>query len=141
LHSWVPVLYSHARPSVAAALARALVNIGAYGLLRFGVAIFPAARAEAAPALMLLGIASVLYGSILAVARDEPGEIAAYLSITQAGYVVLAFGVADTVGIAAALLAMLSGSLEKGSMFLALASEGRARRAAAFIGAASAAGM
>lgn len=141
LHSWVPVLYSHARPSVAAALAGALVNIGAYGLLRFGVAIFPAARAEAALVLMLLGIASVLYGSILAVARDEPAEIAAYLSITQAGYVVLAFGVADTVGIAAALLAMLSGSLEKGSMFLALASEGRARRAAAFIGAASAAGM
>lgn len=141
LHGWVPVLYSHARPPVAAALAGALVNIGAYGLLRFGVAVFPHARSEAALVLIVLGMASVLYGSMLALCRRAPAEIAAYLSVAQAGYVVLGLAIAGTYGIAAALIAALAGSLEKGAMFLSLGSQGRARSAAAFIGAASVAGM
>ena len=39
-HSWVPVLYSHARPAVAAVMTGALVNLAAYGLLRFGFGAF-----------------------------------------------------------------------------------------------------
>src|SRR5690606_23747845 len=91
--------------------------------------------------LIVLGMASVLYGSMLALCRRAPAEVAAYLSVAQAGYVVLGLAIAGTYGIAAALIAALAGSLEKGAMFLSLGSQGRARSAAAFIGAASVAGM
>lgn len=141
MHGWVPALYSHARPPVAAALAGALVNIGAYALLRLGFAVFPSARAGAASVLVTLGVASVFYGSLLAIRRRTPVEIAAYSAVAQAGYIVLGLGVGGVAGAAAMLVAALSGSLEKASMFLSLGAAGRARSVAAFVSAASLAGM
>src|SRR5690606_12216625 len=55
-HGWVPVLYSHARPAVAAALSGALVNIGAYGLLRLGTSVLDVARDAGAVVLVVVGL-------------------------------------------------------------------------------------
>lgn len=140
-HGWVPVIYSHARPPIAAALAGALVNIGAYGLLRIGLSVFPDSVAAAQWLLLLLGGTAMVYGAILALARREPAELAAYLAIIQAGYVMLGFGLGTYAAVAAVLLVVLTGSLDKTMMFLALDVRGRSRQYAAFIAAISIAGL
>jgi multicomponent Na+:H+ antiporter subunit D len=140
-HGWVPLLYSHARPAITAALAGALVNIGAYGLLRIGLAVFPETVQRADLLLLGLGAAATVYGALLAVARRNPAELAAYLAITQAGYVMLGFGLGTEQGIVAVLLVVLTGSIDKTMMFLALDRRGWSRGAAAFVAAISTAGL
>lgn len=140
-HGWVPALYSHALPPVAAALSGALINVGAYGLLRFGFLSAQTARADAAAVLLLLGAAAILYGSLAAARRTVPAEIAAYAAIAQAGYVVLAVGIGGRAGAAAGLYAVLAGSIEKTALFLGLESAGLARRFATLAAALGMAGL
>lgn len=140
-HGWVPLLYSHARPAIAAALAGALVNIGAYGLLRIGTAVFPDTVQRSDLLLLTLGAAATVYGALLALSRRSPAELAAYLAITQAGYVMLGFGLGTEQGVVAVLLVVLTGSLDKTMMFLALDRRGWSRDAAAFVAAISTAGL
>ncbi|MGF1627794.1 MAG: complex I subunit 5 family protein [Alphaproteobacteria bacterium] len=141
LHGWVPVIYSHAQPAVAAVMSGALINIGAYGMLRIGLLAAEGARAEAAPLLLGLGAVAIVYGALLAARRETPSEIIAYASIAQAGYIVLAFGAGGRTGAAAALLVVLAGSLEKAAMFLSQEGSGRLRSATAFAAAAGVAGL
>ncbi|HEY8432223.1 MAG TPA: proton-conducting transporter membrane subunit, partial [Sandaracinaceae bacterium] len=101
-HAWAPVLYSHARPSIAAALAGALVNVGTYALVRFGFGMLDEARRSASPLLVALGLLSTLYGALVAMHRTRPAEIAAYASVAQAGYVVMALGIGGPHAIGAA---------------------------------------
>lgn len=140
-HAWVPVVYSHARLPVAASLAGALVNIGAYGLLRIGWGVFPYATLEGRTILLILGALATVYGSVVAISRKNAAELVAYTAIAQAGYILMSLSIGGIAGISATLLIVLSGSLEKTMMFLALDTHGRARRACALTGAISLAGL
>ncbi|HET7408609.1 MAG TPA: proton-conducting transporter membrane subunit [Paracoccaceae bacterium] len=141
LHYWVPVLYSNAHPAVAAVMSGALINIGSYGLLRIGMTAAEASRAAGSDLLLLIGSLAVLYGGILASQRVRLAEILAYASIAQAGYVVIGLGVGGIAGTAAALFAVLAGSIEKAAGFLSLESAGRWRTLSALAGAAGVAGL
>lgn len=141
LHGWVPVLYSHSQPAVAAVMSGALINIGAYGLLRIGLNAAEGSRADGAVLLFTLGAVAIVYGALLASRRRTPAEIIAYASIAQAGYLVLALGAGGRAGAAAALLVVLSGSIEKAAMFLSQESRGTARALSALIGALGVAGL
>ena len=140
-HGWVPVLYSHARPAVAAALAGALVNIGSLGLLKIGYSVLDHARDMAAALLMGAGIAAVLYGSMLALVRGRADEVLAYLAIAHSGFLVFAFGVGGVHGTTALVLGIAAGSFDKAAMFLALDAAPAARSPIAFVSASSTAGM
>ncbi len=141
LHYWVPALYGHARPAVAAVMAGALINIGAYGLLRIGLLSAAESRDAAAPYLAFLGAAAVVYGAVLALRRGAASETLAYASVAQAGYVALALGVGGRQGVAAAILAALAGTFEKAAGFLSLSSAGRARALAGLVAFAGLAGL
>ncbi len=140
-HSWVPVLYTHARPAVASAMTGALVNIGAYGLLRLGFLVFDQAREQASVFLVGLGAIASVYGAVLAFRRAHPAKIIAYSSVMHAGYIVLCFGIGSTSSIAALLLIVLAGSLDKSTLFLALNAAGSAQRLSSLIAASSIAGL
>lgn len=140
-HYWLPVLYSHAQPPVAAAMTGALTNLGLYSLIRLGFSVFPAGRREAAEILLLLGAASILYGAILAAARRSRARIAAYAAVVHAGYIVLALGLGGEAGVAAALLTGLAGSMDKTALFLSLEAGGPVRRAAVLVASGSVAGL
>jgi multicomponent Na+:H+ antiporter subunit D len=117
------------------------VNIGAYGLLRIGAGVFPAAIEEARWLLLGLGAAATLYGAVLALRRRVPAELAAYLAIAHAGHVMLGIGIGGALGVAAVLLAVAAGSIDKTMMFLALDLAGRVRRWTGFVTALGLAGL
>jgi multicomponent Na+:H+ antiporter subunit D len=140
-HFWLPTVYAGSRPAVAAILSGAVANIGAYGLLRFGAGIFPAQLRTGATALIVLGVASLVYGAVLAVARGDVGETLAYSAIGQVGYVLVAVGVGGVVGLTAAVVYSAVNSLNKTLLFLATEVRGALVAGAFAVGALSVAGV
>ncbi|MBP2335589.1 multicomponent Na+:H+ antiporter subunit D [Saccharothrix coeruleofusca] len=140
-HFWLPTVYAGARPAVAAILSGAVANIGSYGLLRFGVALFPEQLRLAGVALVVLGAASIVYGGVMAVARGDAAEMLAYSAIGQVGYVLVALGVGGPVGLTAAVLYSAVNSLNKALLFLASGVRGALVAAAFALGALSVAGV
>ncbi len=140
-HFWLPAVYTGTRPAVSAILSGGLANIGTYGLLRFGADLMPRELALAAPALVVIGGASVLYGALQAISRRDPDEVLAYSAIGQVGYVLIALGVGGPVGYAGAVLYAVVNSLNKTLLFLAASLRGRLVGSAFVVGALSVAGV
>ncbi|OBK31073.1 oxidoreductase [Mycobacterium asiaticum] len=140
-HFWLPTVYAGTRPAVAAILSGAVANIGSYGLLRFGAGLFAQELQFAATALVLLGVASILYGGVLAVSRGDDGETLAYSAIGQVGYVLVALSVGGPIGLSAAVVYSVVNALNKGLLFLAAGLRGPLVAAAFVIGAFSVAGV
>ncbi len=140
-HFWLPGIYAASRPAIAAILAGALANIGAYGLLRFGGELLPRELDLAAPVLVGVGVLSVLYGALQALGREDAHEVLAYSAIGHAGYVLVALGIAGTIGLTAAVVFALTNALNKGLLFLAVGFRGPFVAAAIALGALSVAGV
>lgn len=140
-HFWLPTVYAGTSPAVAAILSGAVANIGGYGLLRFGVELFPAQVALASGVLVVLGAASVVYGGVLAVSRGDAAEMLAYSAIGQVGYVLVAIGIGGPLGLAAAVLYSVVNALNKGLLFVANGLRGPLVAAAFAVGALSVAGI
>lgn len=140
-HFWLPAVYMGTRPAVAAILSGAVANIGSYGLLRFGGGMLPREVAFAAPALLALGSASILYGALQSISRRSPSEVIAYSSIGQAGYILIAVAIGGPLGFAAAIVYSIVNSLNKTLLFLAVPQRGPGVATAFAIGAFSVAGV
>jgi multicomponent Na+:H+ antiporter subunit D len=140
-HFWLPPVYTSASPAVAAALSGALANIGAYGLLRFGGGILGGELKLADDVLIGIGVASILYGGVLAVSRRAADEVIAYSAIGQVGYVLVALGVGGPIGFAAAVLYAVVNSLNKALLFLSTELRGWLVGTVFAIGAFSVAGL
>jgi multicomponent Na+:H+ antiporter subunit D len=140
-HFWLPTVYTGARPAVAAILSGSVANIGAYGLLRFGGELLADELRLAATALIVIGCASIVYGSVLAISRRTAGEMLAYSAIGQAGYVLLAVGIGGPVGFGAAILYTIVNALNKTMLFLSVRMRGALVGAVFAVGALSVAGV
>lgn len=140
-HYWVPPVYRDTRPAVAALFAGALATIGSYGLLRIGFGVFGPELESARGLLVVLGVGSALYGSVLSFHRKVAAETFAYVSIAHAGLLMTAIGVGGVHGIEAALWLMLAGALDKSLLFLSLDVPGGKGRLLSGIGATSASGI
>lgn len=140
-HFWLPAAYIGSHAPVAAILSGAVANIGGYGLLRFSGHIMPEQFETGAVVLLALGSASIVYGALQAVSRFMPVEVMAYSAIGQAGYILIAIGIAGSVGYEAAVLYALVNSLNKGLLFLATGLRGPLVGAAFAVGAFSVAGV
>ena len=140
-HFWLPTVYVGARPAVAAILSGAVANIGVYGVLRFGGELLPRELELAATALIVIGCASIIYGGVLAVSRRTAGEMLAYSTIGQIGYVMVAVGIGGPVGFAAAILYTVVNAFNKTLLFLTTRMRGAVVGAAFAVGALSVAGI
>jgi NAD(P)H-quinone oxidoreductase subunit 4 len=89
LHTWLPDTYVAASSPVAILLGGVLAKLGAYGILRFGLGLFPEAWATLAPGLATWAAVSVLYGATVAIAQKDIKRMVAYSSIGHMGYILL----------------------------------------------------
>jgi NAD(P)H-quinone oxidoreductase subunit 4 len=65
-HTWLPDAHVEASTPVSVLLAGVLLKLGTYGLVRFGLGLFPEAWMALAPWLAGWAVVSVLYGSLAA---------------------------------------------------------------------------
>lgn len=92
-HAWLPDAHPAAPAPVSAMLSGVLIKaIGVYALVRITFNVF-GPSIGAAWVLMTLGTISMVVGVFLAVGQWDLKRLLAYHSISQMGYVVLAFGV------------------------------------------------
>ncbi|MFW6358083.1 MAG: NADH-quinone oxidoreductase subunit M [Chroococcales cyanobacterium] len=111
LHTWLPDAYVEASPAVTILLGGILAKLGAYGLIRFGLQLFPNAWAIVAPGLAIIGTVSVLYGALAAIAQKDIKRMVAYSSIGHMGYILVAAAAGTHLSVLGAVAQMISHGL------------------------------
>ncbi|MEU1892858.1 complex I subunit 4 family protein [Streptomyces pristinaespiralis] len=126
-HTWLPPAHTDAPAAGSAILAGVLLKMGTYGFLRIAMPILPEAWRRYALVLVVIGVVSVLYGALVALAQTDFKRMVAYTSVNHMGYIVLAVGAAAAVGtgeearqlaITGAVFQMVSHGLLTGALFL-----------------------
>lgn len=111
LHTWMPDAYVEASPVVAILLGGIVAKMGTYGLVRFGLQLFPETWALVAPGLSVIGVVSVLYGALSAIAQKDIKRMVAYSSIGHMGYIVVAVAALTPLSLLGAVSQMVSHGL------------------------------
>ncbi|HEY9672084.1 MAG TPA: NADH-quinone oxidoreductase subunit M [Waterburya sp.] len=111
LHTWMPDAYVEASPVVAILLGGMVSKLGTYGLVRFGLQMFPDTWVLVAPGLSIIGVVSVLYGALSAIAQKDIKRMVAYSSIGHMGYIVVAAAALTPLSILGAISQMVSHGL------------------------------
>jgi NAD(P)H-quinone oxidoreductase subunit 4 len=117
-HSWLPDAHTQASTPVSVLLAGVLLKLGTYGMLRFGLGLFPEAWAVMAPWLAIWAAISVLYGSLAAIAQRDMKRMVAYSSVGHMGSILLAAAAATPVSLLGAEFQMVSHGLISALLFL-----------------------
>lgn len=117
-HTWLPDAHVEASTPVSVLLAGVLLKLGTYGMLRFGLELFPEAWKVASPWLASWAVVSVLYGASCAIAQKDMKKVVAYSSIAHMGYILLGSAAATPVSLMGTILQMVSHGLISGLLFL-----------------------
>lgn len=118
LHTWLPDAHVEASTPISVLLAGVLLKLGTYGLLRFGLGLFPEAWAIAAPYLAIWAVVSVLFGSFTAIAQTDMKKMVAYSSVGHMGYILLAAAAATPLSLLGSVFQMISHGLISALLFL-----------------------
>lgn len=117
-HTWLPDAHVEASTPISVLLAGVLLKLGTYGLLRFGLGLFPEAWASLAPWLASWAVVSVLYGAFNAIAQTDMKKMVAYSSVGHMGYILLAAAATTPLSILGAIFQMISHGLISALLFL-----------------------
>ena len=111
LHTWQPDAYVEASPPVAILLGGILAKLGTYGIIRFGLQLFPETWNLTAPGLAIIGVISVIYGALTAIAQSDIKRMVAYSSIGHMGYILIATAAGNSLSVLGAVAQMISHGL------------------------------
>ncbi|MEM7361087.1 MAG: NADH-quinone oxidoreductase subunit M [Pseudomonadota bacterium] len=117
-HTWLPDAHTQAPTAGSVILAGILLKTGAYGLIRFTVPLFPVAALEFAPIAMLLGVAGVIYGAILAFAQSDFKRLVAYSSVSHMGFVLLGVFAWNSLALQGAVMQMVAHGFSTAALFM-----------------------
>ena len=71
VHGWMPDAYKAAPLPVLALLSGVLSKVGAYGFLRVVLPLYPNATIHFQEVILVIGVAGIIYGSIMAFTATE----------------------------------------------------------------------
>ncbi len=108
LHTWLPDAYVAASPPIAILLGGVLAKLGTYGLVRFGLGLFPETWTIVAPGLAIIGAITAIYGALAAIAQKDIKRMVAYSSIGHMGYILLGAAAATPLSLLGVVLQMVS---------------------------------
>jgi len=88
-HGWMPAGYLNMPLPVLAVFSGVLSKVAAYGFLKIALPFFPDAAKDFQTLILLLALASILYGSAMAFTTTQVRLVLGYSSIAQLGFIVL----------------------------------------------------
>jgi NADH-quinone oxidoreductase subunit M len=117
-HTWLPDAHVEAPTAGSVILAGVLLKMGAYGLLRFCLPLFPRASQEMVPLISLLALISIIYGALVSMVQPDMKKLIAYSSVSHMGFVVLGIMAMNEVAVQGAIVIMIAHGLSTGALFL-----------------------
>lgn len=118
MHTWLPDAHTNAPTAGSVILAGVMLKLGTYGLVRFGLYLFPEASVHFAPLLITLGVVGIVYGAVVAAMQRDLKRLVAYSSVAHLGFIVLGTFAINTEGISGGLLQMVNHGVSTGALFL-----------------------
>jgi NADH-quinone oxidoreductase subunit M len=118
LHSWLPDAHVQAPTAGSIILAAVMLKLGAYGIIRFCLPLFPEASVAWAPIIGVLAVIAIIYGAWVSYAQTDMKKLVAYSSVSHMGFVVLGIFALTPQGISGAILQMLNHGVSTGGLFL-----------------------
>jgi NADH-quinone oxidoreductase subunit M len=117
LHGWMPDGYRAMPIEVLMVFSGVLSKVGAYGFLAIVLPLFPQAAAHFQVLMLLIALASIIYGSVLAFSQTDVRLIAGYSSVAQLGFITLGIFALNPQGAQGALLQMVNHGLVVAPLF------------------------
>jgi NADH-quinone oxidoreductase subunit M len=111
LHGWMPDGYRAMPVEVLMVFSGVLSKVGAYGFLAVVLPLFPRAAVHFQTLMLLIALASILYGSVQAFTQTDARLIAGYSSVAQLGFITLGIFALNQQGAQGALLQMVNHGL------------------------------
>jgi NADH-quinone oxidoreductase subunit M len=118
LHTWLPDAGAEAPVGAGVLLVGVLDKVGTFGFLRYCLPLFPAASQRLAPLVLVLAVAGILYGALLAVGQSDLKRFVAYTSIAHFGFIALGVFAFSTQAHTGAVLYMVNHGIVTGLLFL-----------------------
>ncbi len=117
MHFWLPDVHPSAPTPISAILSGILIKVGAYGMIRLTSLLFVGFQGLS-EIILLLGVATLLLGGVMATGQLDVKRLLAYSSISQMGFLLLGVGLASAQAIAAAVFFLVNHAIIKSMMFL-----------------------
>ena len=117
-HTWLPDAATSAQPGAAVLLVGVLDKVGTFGMIRYCLQLFPEAAHYFTPVILVLSVAGVLYGALVAIGQRDLRRLIAYTSISHMGLMTLGIFVMTTQGQSGSTLYMVNHAFSTGALFL-----------------------
>jgi len=117
-HTWLPDAHTEAPTAGSVILAGVLLKLGAYGLIRFAVPLYPHAAHQLAGPIIVLSVIAIVYGAIVSIVQTDLKRLVAYSSVSHMGFVTLGIFAFSASALQGAILQMINHGLITGGLFL-----------------------
>ncbi|RDE35592.1 NADH-quinone oxidoreductase subunit M [Parageobacillus thermoglucosidasius] len=117
-HRWILRVHVQAPPAIVMLHSGVLLKIGAYGLIRFAIGLFPDQFRDFAFIIAILGVVNLLYGAFLAFIQNDFKMVLAYSSVSHMGIVLIGLGALNEAGMQGAIFQAVSHGLISALLFL-----------------------
>lgn len=116
-HTWSPDGHVAAPTAVSMLHAGVLMKLGAYGIIRVAVGLFPEGARAYSPLIAALCTVNILYGAYVALTQKDLKYVIGYSSVSHMGYVLLGIASFTAAGLSGAAFQMFSHGIMTGLFF------------------------